>query len=40
MPAFPPVTMKTLPTREGTFFSVKVGLGGRNWVRIAPMLDR
>jgi hypothetical protein len=30
--------MQTLPTREGTFFSVKVGLGGKNCVMIPPMI--
>jgi hypothetical protein len=40
MPEFPPVTTKTLPTREGTtFFSVKVGLGGKNCVITPPMMD-
>lgn len=39
MPDFPPVTMKTLPTREGVFSSVKVSFGGKNWVMSPPMVD-
>ena len=37
-PEFPPVTMKTLPIKSGTSFSVKVGLGGKNWERSLPIL--
>jgi hypothetical protein len=37
-PALPPLTMKTFPSREEMFFSVKIGLGGNSCAIVPPVI--
>ncbi len=39
MPEAPPVTMKTLPFKDGRSASVEVGRGGKSWEKVIPMVE-